>query len=319
MSATSDVIRRGVIAGFLGATTVVIWTLILDTVQGRPLYTPNFIAAALFGITPAAVGTGSIIALTAIHYTVFFAVGLAASAGLRRIDGVPGILLGLVLGFLFFDLMFYSSVAVTGVDIVGTLGWVRVLIGSVAAGIVLMAYLDLSRAVRSRTWLDAIRQHPVVREGAITGLIGAAIVAGWFLIVDLLTRQVFFTPAALGSALLYGARGVEEVTISAPTVIAYTFIHIAAFLAVGLIATALLTSAEREPRILLGAVLLFVTFEVLFLGLAAIAASWLLDALGWWNIVVANFLAAGGMGGYLWRRHPALGRALRHASLERPA
>ena len=319
MKSTSDVIRPGIIAGFLGATTVVAWILIVDTIQGRPLYTPGFLAAALFGIEPAAVGPGSIAALTAIHYAVFFAFGLAASAALRQVRGAPGILIGLVLGFLFFDLMFYSSVAVTGVDIVGTLGWVRVLIGSVAAGIVLIAYLSVTRTVPTRTWVDALRQHQILREGVVTGVIGATIVALWFLLLDLLTREPFFTPAALGSALLYGARGVQEVSLTPPPVIAYTFLHIAAFAVVGLVATAILTSAEREPRILLGAVLLFVTFEVLFLGLAAIAASWLLDALGWWNIVVANMLAAFGMGAYLWRRHPALVHALRDTSLERPA
>ena len=42
---------------------------------------------------------------------------------------------------------------------------------------------------------------------------------------------------------------------------------------------------------LLGLVLLFVTFEVLFFGLIAIMASWLLDSLKWWTILVANLIA----------------------------
>jgi hypothetical protein len=79
---------------------------------------------------------------------------------------------------------------------------------------------------------------------------------------------------------------------------------------VGMIAAALATHAERNGVIILAAVLLFVTFETLFLGLAAIAASWLLAALNGWTILGANLVAAVAMGWYLWRAHPGLKGAL---------
>jgi hypothetical protein len=144
------------------------------------------------------------------------------------------------------------------------------------------------------------------REGVIAGLIGATVVALWFLVVDLTTRQLFWTPAALGSALFQGARGMGEVDISLPIVIGYTVFHFVAFIAIGLVAAALAAQAERHNAVLLGAVLLFVTLETLFLGLGAIAARWLLDALNGWVILGANMLAALAMGVYLWRAHPGL-------------
>jgi len=144
------------------------------------------------------------------------------------------------------------------------------------------------------------------REGIIAGLIGATVVALWFLFVDLTTRELFWTPSALGSALFQGARGVEEVEISAAMFLGYTVFHFAAFVAIGLVAAALAAQAERHNAVLLGAILLFVTLETLFLGLGAIAARWLLDALNGWVVLGANLVAALAMGVYLWRAHPGL-------------
>ena len=144
------------------------------------------------------------------------------------------------------------------------------------------------------------------REGIIAGLIGAAVVALWFLVVDMTTREFWWTPAALGSALLDGARGIDEVNVTALNVLVFTLIHVAVFIAVGIVAAALAAQAERHNAVLLGAILLFVTLETLFLGLAAIAASWLLEALNGWVILGANLFAALAMGIYLWRAHPGL-------------
>ena len=45
------------------------------------------------------------------------------------------------------------------------------------------------------------RQHRVIREGLIAGLSAAFVVALWFLAIDVTQGRVFFTPAALGSAV----------------------------------------------------------------------------------------------------------------------
>src|SRR2546428_12726625 len=49
--ASRDVTRlyqEGLIAGLIGAATVALWFLIIDSIQGRPLYTPTVLGAALF-------------------------------------------------------------------------------------------------------------------------------------------------------------------------------------------------------------------------------------------------------------------------------
>ena len=57
-----------------------------------------------------------------------------------------------------------------------------------------------------------------LREGIIAGLIGAAIVAAWFLIYDAARGQPLRTPALLGAALLHGLRDPSTLAISMPLV-----------------------------------------------------------------------------------------------------
>ena len=146
----------------------------------------------------------------------------------------------------------------------------------------------------------------VMREGVIAGLLGGLAVAVWFLVIDWIAARLLFTPGALGSALFLGATSPESVQATAPVIIGYTLLHFAAFVFLGVLFSAMVTRAERTPALLLGLVLLLVTFETLLLGLVAIIAAWLLGVLAWWNIALANIIAALVMGLYLWRSHPSL-------------
>ncbi|MEE8581325.1 MAG: hypothetical protein V3T33_07020, partial [Myxococcota bacterium] len=44
----------------------------------------------------------------------------------------------------------------------------------------------------------------IAREGFLGGVIGAAAVATWFLILDTLAGQPFYTPAVLGAGVFQG-------------------------------------------------------------------------------------------------------------------
>lgn len=149
-------------------------------------------------------------------------------------------------------------------------------------------------------------KQTLLREGAIAGLLGAGAVAIWFLILDVLTREAFFTPAALFSAFFRNASTAAEVEISLWTVAGYTIVHVATFLVLGLIAAALIRGAEETPAFLLYFVEFFVTFEVAFFGLVLIVAYWILGVLGWWSIAIGNLIAAAVMILYLWKQHPKL-------------
>ena len=151
----------------------------------------------------------------------------------------------------------------------------------------------------------------ILREGFIAGLIGAAAVALWFLVIDLIAGRPFFTPAMLGSAVFFGVHDPAKVVIAFSRVVPYTMLHVSAFIIVGTVAAALAAEVEVAPPTLYLIVLAFAVFEFGFYIMLAVLAQPLLGALTWWNVAIGNAIAAWGMGYYLWREHPKIAEALK--------
>ena len=86
-----------------------------------------------------------------------------------------------------------------------------------------------------------------LREGVIGGLIGATIVAVWFLIYDAARGAPFRTPTLLGSAALRGVENPQAVPVSTGLVVQYTVLHGVVFALVGILIAFLIVSAQRQP------------------------------------------------------------------------
>lgn len=159
----------------------------------------------------------------------------------------------------------------------------------------------------------AERKHNFLREGVLTGLIGATAIAIWFLIVDTITGRAFYTPEFLGRGLV-SVLGKNMMGDTAFTHIAgYTLFHYAAFVVVGIVLTVIVHQAERTPAILAGLLVACVMMTMGFYMIAAAFAESALGQLAWAQIFIANLLAAGLMLGYLWRTHPKLSGELKQA------
>lgn len=317
MKRLTGVVSRGVAAGFLGGTALAFWFLLVDASRGVPFRTPAFLASSVLGLDSVQMSLGPILLFTAVHFGAFIALGIFLSWVLSQVPISSNVLLGLVVGFALFDVVFYTSLSVTGVDVVRELGWPEVLIGNLIAGVVMMGFMHMVGATRPVLWWQAAAHNRVIQEGAVAGLLGATVVAVWFLLFDLMRGQPFFTPAALGSALFLGASSVSQVAVSVWTVAGYTVLHVGAFVVTGFLAAAIAVQAEETPPLVLGAILLFVAFEAFFLGLLAMVAEFLLGPLAWWSIAVGNVLATVVMGYYLWKKHPKLRDALGEDPLDR--
>lgn len=146
-------------------------------------------------------------------------------------------------------------------------------------------------------------------EGIVAGVIGAATVAVWFLILDTINGRPLYTPTVLGTALFRRGAGLESpetLAVSLEMVLMFTWVHGLAFAAIGGVASRLLGLAERNPSLGFGVLLLFVVFEAGFTVTAMLFAQPVLRALTWPAILVANLLAAAAMGLWFRWRHPAL-------------
>jgi len=89
-------------------------------------------------------------------------------------------------------------------------------------------------------------------------------------------------------------------------VVGYTALHFIAFIAFGVAASILVFGSEREPLLALGVLILFLWFEVLFLGFVTVLNAAALEQLGWWRIIAGNLLALAAMVGYFEYGHPRI-------------
>lgn len=151
--------------------------------------------------------------------------------------------------------------------------------------------------------------HGTVREGVIAGALGATGVALWFLLVDLVAAELFFTPTRLGMA--FGT--VFNVAVMADNATAafvgYTILHYTAFALVGIAAAAVVHLSRGQPSILAGAFLAFVISEALIYGfIALLHGTGLLEHLTWVLIAVGNLVGAVLIAWKLARDHPSVRR-----------
>jgi len=156
----------------------------------------------------------------------------------------------------------------------------------------------------------ALAQRSVLKEGIVAGLVGATVVAVWFLLFDAARGRPFLTPALLGAAVFQGLTDPTTLQISAGPVLGYTVLHGLAFIAFGVVAASIMAASEREPALFIGFVILFACFEVFFFGVVGALGKSMLGALVWWAILVGNLLASVAMLWYLFRAHRALPRSL---------
>lgn len=156
---------------------------------------------------------------------------------------------------------------------------------------------------------QSIPSSRVYTEGITAGVLGAAVVAVWFLLVDIVNGHPFFTPTVLGTALFRGGAGLESpetLPISFEMVTVFTWIHLLVFAVLGGIAARLLAVAERAPNAGFGILLLFVVFEFGFIAASMTLADRLLHTLGAASVFIGNLLAAAVMVAYFRWRHPSL-------------
>lgn len=141
------------------------------------------------------------------------------------------------------------------------------------------------------------------KHGMIAGLLGAAVLAGWFLILDLLRGQPLATPTFLARVVLSGGASETFQSVEGsigPTVV-FTIVHALAFAVIGVTVAEFLRRFDLVHSKALTVVLLvgslciaFVTFALMF---AAVGA----DGITLRDAFIGNVLASFAMTGYLGR------------------
>lgn len=316
MASDSRYFREGIIAGLIGAALVAVWFLIYDAALGRPFRTPSLLGAATFqGVTdPTAVPTAAhlVVQYTVLHGVVFALIGVLIAHLIVSAQREPSRVLTLFIALMCFEVFFLAVLTWLAHPVLGELAWWTILTANALAAGGMLIYLFVGHRALGRALLGPLWTR-VVREGIVGGLLGAGVVALWFLAYDAAAGAPLRTPALLGAAVFHGLRDPAALVITLPLVLQYTVVHGAVFILFGLAAAGMLALADREPRVLFAFVMLFCCFEVFFVAMVAVLAEWLLEVIPWWTILAGNLLAAVVMMGHFFRGHRVTWHEFIHA------
>jgi hypothetical protein len=305
MALNSRYVREGVIAGMIGAAIVAVWFLIYDAARGHPFRTPALLGAATFkGVqNPAEVATSThlVVEYTVLHGVVFAMIGVLIAYLVVSAQRQPSRLLMMFIVLMCFEVFFLAVLTWLAHPVLNELTWWAILIANALAAAGMLIYFFVGHRALGRALLGPWTR--VAREGLVAGLAGAAAVAIWFLLYDLAAGMPLRTPALLGATLFHGLRDPNALVITLPLVLQYTAVHGLAFIVFGWAAAWLLAMADEEPGLIFIVFMLFCCFEVFFIAFIEVLAERLFEAIAWWTILAANFLAALVMLGYFFRGH----------------
>lgn len=303
-----DRLVHGALAGAVAGIVVVIWFLVMDMVAGHPFDTPARLSSAVLRTEFSGPLPRLMMLYTVLHLGVFIALGVAATWTLEVLRIQPGLVVGGVFAVGVLNTVHYVGLLVTGTNLLTIVPIQQVAAANLLGGTLMMAYLHRALGSEEPFGWNVLRRYPVLFEGFATGLVGAAAVAVWFLIVDLLAGSPLHTPAALGSAVLLGAENATEIELNVAVVAVYSLLHLSVFIAVGMGFSWMVQELHEALAFGVRALIVLLVMEGLFIGSVGMVSSWIVQEIGWVSILVANVLAVAGMSGWIWQHHPDIRR-----------
>ena len=140
------VLRDAATAGLLGAATIMVFFLALDTLAGRPLHTPTVLGSVLLGRDISAmeslpVSLPVVLLYTAVHALAFLAVGYLAAWLFAFAEHHPPWIFGLLLFFILFFCAFLAVPVVTEPKVFQVVTIPKILLGNLLAAVVMGAHL----------------------------------------------------------------------------------------------------------------------------------------------------------------------------------
>ena len=159
------------------------------------------------------------------------------------------------------------------------------------------------------------QQDPVGEEGTWIGLIGAAVVALWFLARDVAAGHPLRTPSILGQVLLMGKSSPTVDQLDFAGIILYTAAHVFVFLLFGMAVARLVRWSVRNHFVRYALLQVFLAFELFFCVVLLVFREETRSLFPLSSVLIANTLAAIAIGIYLWHHHPELRESLRQTPL----
>jgi len=140
----------GLIAGMIGAATIAIWFLFLDTVIRSPFYTPTVLGTALYLRPEDLASTERVqvslkltLMYTWVHGLAFIVLGEIAAYLLLFAAKKPNLRFGILLLFVILEFGFVSTAFVFAEPVLHELAWPTVMLGNLLAAAGMAVYFWL--------------------------------------------------------------------------------------------------------------------------------------------------------------------------------
>ncbi len=132
----------------MGATTIAIWFLILDALEGRPLYTPSVLGTALVqrgreltSFEDLPVSLGMVLLYTVVHGLAFCILGYVTVRLFIAAERHPPRMFGLVLFSVFFFCGFLTVTFLFALPVLEALTISAIVVGNILAALVMGGFL----------------------------------------------------------------------------------------------------------------------------------------------------------------------------------
>jgi len=133
-------LAEGTASGLIGAVTIALWFLVVDTIRGHPLYTPSLLGAAIFGGRDAITSSEGhvvsplmVLLFTLTHGLIFITIGQIAARLVRLAERNANYGFGIILFLVFFLSGFFFVSMVFAAELLHALTWPAVLVGNLLA------------------------------------------------------------------------------------------------------------------------------------------------------------------------------------------
>jgi hypothetical protein len=145
-----SVYQEGFLAGIVGAGAVALWFLVLDSIAGRPFYTPSVLGTALFrrgagleSLETLPVSYEMVWMFTWVHVLAFAVLGGIASRLLAAAERNPSVGFGVLLLFVVFEAGFTLAAAVFALPVLQALTVPSIVVANLLAAAAMAGYFAL--------------------------------------------------------------------------------------------------------------------------------------------------------------------------------
>jgi len=147
----------------------------------------------------------------------------------------------------------------------------------------------------------------MVVDGAVAGVIGAFVIALWYLMFDAAGGQPLGSFGSMGTTLFGSPGGANA---GAGLMLARLGFHFGVFALIGAVAAAILATAETDETLFPTMVVLVPVFEIFCIMILMLIGPSARVSLPWWKFLIGDLMATSAMLAFFLERHPTLARHL---------